>query len=205
MSMNETTLTVVATAIVLGMLAATPAWAQARSASEDAGDERLRRVLAAVAAQPLAAAPFIERRVSALAATPLESRGTLSFTPPALIEKQTISPLRERVTISTDSVTIDAGDGKPPTVIKLEAQGALSGYGLGLRALLSGNEKLLRQVFDTRITGTFENWKVQLLPKDPALKRGIRHIMVSGSGARLRLIETSETGGDTIEMTLIPR
>ena len=55
------------------------------------------------------------------------------------------------------------------------------------------------------MTGTFENWKVQLLPKDPALRRGIKHIMVSGSGARLRLIETSETGGDTLEMTIIPR
>ena len=203
--MKPLPVTVVATAILLGMLGATPAWAQARNATADAGDERLRRVLAAVAAQPLVAAPFIERRISALAANPLESRGTLTFNPAGLIEKQTTSPLRERVTISTDSVTIDGADGKPPTVIRQEAQGALTGYGLGLRALLSGNEKLLLQVFDTRVTGTFENWKVQLLPKDPALKRAIRHIMVSGNGARLRLIETSETGGDTLEMTIIPR
>jgi len=203
--MKMFSMAVVASAFALGLCGAMPVLAQARSASEEAGDERLRRVLAAVAAQPLTAAPFIERRVSALAATPLESRGTLSFNPAGLIEKQTTSPLRERVTISPETVTIDAGDGKPVTVIKLEAQGALAGYGLGLRALLSGNEKLLRQVFDTRMTGTFENWKVQLLPREPALKRGIRHIMVSGSGARLRLIETSETGGDTIEMTIIPR
>jgi len=203
--MKMFSMAVVASAFALGLCGAMPVSAQARSASEEAGDERLRRVLAAVAAQPLTAAPFIERRVSALAATPLESRGTLSFNPAGLIEKQTTSPLRERVTISPETVTIDAGDGKPVTVIKLEAQGALAGYGLGLRALLSGNEKLLRQVFDTRMTGTFENWKVQLLPREPALKRGIRHIMVSGSGARLRLIETSETGGDTIEMTIIPR
>jgi len=203
--MKMFSMAVVASAFALGLCGAMPVLAQARSASEEAGDERLRCVLAAVAAQPLTAAPFIERRVSALAATPLESRGTLSFNPAGLIEKQTTSPLRERVTISPETVTIDAGDGKPVTVIKLEAQGALTGYGLGLRALLSGNEKLLRQVFDTRMTGTFENWKVHLLPREPALKRGIRHIMVSGSGARLRLIETSETGGDTIEMTIIPR
>lgn len=203
--MKMFSMAVVAAAFALGLCGAMPVAAQARSAGEEAGDERLRRVLAAVAAQPLVAAPFIERRVSALAATPLESRGTLSFNPTGLIEKQTTSPLRERVTISPESVTIDAADGKPPTVIKLEAQGAQAGYGLGLRALLSGNEKLLRQVFDTRMTGSFENWKVQLLPKDPALRRGIRQIMVSGSGARLRLIETSETGGDTIEMTIIPR
>lgn len=203
--MKMFSMAVMASAFALALCGATPVFAQARGASEEAGDERLRRVLAAVAAQPLAAAPFIERRISALAATPLESRGTLSFNPAGLIEKQTTSPVRERVTISPESVTIDAGDGKPVTIIKLEAQGALTGYGLGLRALLSGNEKQLRQVFDARMTGTFDNWKVQLLPREPALKRGIRHIMVSGSGARLRLIETSETGGDTIEMTIIPR
>lgn len=203
--MKMFSMAVAASVFALGLCGAMPVLAQARSASEEAGDERLRRVLAAVAAQPLAAAPFIERRLSALAATPLESRGTLSFNPAGLIEKQTTSPLRERVIISPETVTIDAGDGKPLTVIRLDAQGALTGYGLGLRALLSGNEKLLRQVFDTRMSGTFENWKVQLLPRDPALKRGIRHIMVSGSGARLRLIETSETGGDIIEMTIIPR
>ena len=203
--MKMFSMAVAASVFALGLCGAMPVLAQARSASEEAGDERLRRVLAAVAAQPLAAAPFIERRLSALAATPLESRGTLSFNPAGLIEKQTTSPLRERVIISPETVTIDAGDGKPLTVIRLDAQGALTGYGLGLRALLSGNEKLLRQVFDTRMSGTFENWKVQLLPREPALKRGIRHIMVSGSGARLRLIETSETGGDIIEMTIIPR
>ena len=203
--MKMFSMAVAASVFALCLCGAMPVLAQARSASEEAGDERLRRVLAAVAAQPLAAAPFIERRLSALAATPLESRGTLSFNPAGLIEKQTTSPLRERVIISPETVTIDAGDGKPLTVIRLDAQGALTGYGLGLRALLSGNEKLLRQVFDTRMSGTFENWKVQLLPRDPALKRGIRHIMVSGSGARLRLIETSETGGDIIEMTIIPR
>ena len=123
--MKMFSMAVAASVFALCLCGAMPVLAQARSASEEAGDERLRRVLAAVAAQPLAAAPFIERRLSALAATPLESRGTLSFNPAGLIEKQTTSPLRERVIISPETVTIDAGDGKPLTVIRLDAQGAL--------------------------------------------------------------------------------
>lgn len=195
---------IAACAILIAVPGASQAWAQARSNSEEPGDERLRRVLAAVAGQALAAAPFIERRLSALTNHPLESRGTLSFSPAGVIEKLTVSPIRERVTITAESVTIDGG-GKPPTVIKLDGQGAMAAYGLGLRALLSGNEKALRQVFDSKFSGSFDQWKVQLLPKDPALRRGIRQIMVSGAGANLRVIETSEPNGDVLELTILTR
>ncbi|MBL8382635.1 MAG: hypothetical protein JNM90_06165 [Burkholderiales bacterium] len=191
-------------ALLLAVLAGAPAAAQPRGSPEEAADERLRRVLAAVAGRPLQAVPFIERRVSALAAAPLESRGTLTFQA-GQIEKLTVSPVRERLAINAERVTIDAGDGRPPTVIRLESHGALAGYGEGLRALLAGNEKLLRQAFEVRFSGTFEHWKVQLLPKDAALRRGVRQITASGSGAQLRVIETSETGGDTLELTIIPR
>lgn len=202
--MKTLTVTIVACAILLAMPGASPAWAQARGDSEEPGDQGLRRVLAAVAGQPLKAASFIERRLSALTNNPLESRGTLSFSSSGVIEKLTVSPLRERVTITAESLTIDGG-AKPPTIIKLDASGGMAGYGIGLRALLAGNEKALRQVFDSKFSGSFDNWKVQLLPKDAALRRGIRQITVSGSGANLRVIETSEPGGDVVELTILTR
>ena len=114
------------------------------------------------------------------------------------------SRIPERVTINTESMTIDGG-GKLPTIIKLDAPGGMAGYSMGLRALLAGNEKALRQVFDSKFSGSFDNWTVQLLPKDPALRRGIRQIMVSGAGASLRVIETSEAGGDVLELTILTR
>ena len=101
-----------AAAIALGALGTTCALAQTSAGvSDDAGDERLRRILGAVAAQPLAAAPFVERRVSDLFATPQESRGTLSYKPPGTIEKRTTSPIRETLTMSADTVTVDPGTG----------------------------------------------------------------------------------------------
>ena len=56
-----------------------------------------------MAAQPLNAAPFVERRTSVLFATPQESRGTLSYRPPGTVEKRTTSPIRETLTITADN------------------------------------------------------------------------------------------------------
>lgn len=198
---------VAAGAIVLVMLGALSVHAQSpASTTEDAGDERLRRVLGAVAAQTLSAAPFLERRTSALFATPQESRGTLSFKPPGTIEKRTNSPIRETLTMTADTVTIDSGTGAPPTVVRIDAsQGQLASYVSGLRAILSGDDRLLRQFFDTRLTGSFDSWTLQLLPKGPLPRRGIRKIVVSGAGAHLRQIETTEINGDVLDMTITTR
>ena len=192
--------------IAFSAVCANPAVAQVRAnLSQAAVDDRLARVLAAVAAQPITAAPFFERRVSSLYATPMESSGTLSFSPSGVIEKLTTRPNRERVVISADSISVDAAAGIPAKVIKIEAQSGLASYGMGLRAILSGNEKQLRQVFDADVSGSFESWKIQLFPREVSLKRGIRQITVSGSKANLRVIETLEASGDTLELTIVPR
>lgn len=197
---------VAAGAIALGVLSALPVAAQTRAgAADEAADERLRRVLLAVAGQPLAAAPFQERRVSALFATPQESRGTLTYKPPGTIEKRTTSPIRETVTMTADTLTIEPGGGAPPTVLKIDTQPTLAAYVTGLRAVLSGDDKLLQQVFDTRMTGSFDGWTLQLLPKGPAPRRGIRKIVLSGAGAHLRQIETTEINGDVFDMTISAR
>lgn len=191
-------------AIALATLGGLPLAAQTQGAAPDAAaQEVLRKVLLAVAGQPLAAEAFQERRTSALFASPLESRGTLSFKPSGVIEKRTTHPIRETVTIGQQSLTIDAGNGAPPQVIRFDTQGGqTASYVIGLRAVLSGDDTLLRQVFDTRFEGSFDKWKVTLLPKGPPARRGIRQIVVRGAGAQLRLIETTEINGDVLEMTL---
>lgn len=192
---------------LLGLLAcALPsAHAQTQTAAGSAEEERLRRILLAVAARPLDAAPFLERRISPLYATPLELRGTLSFKPPGTIEKRTTSPIREVLTITAENLTIDPGTGGAPTVLKMDAQGQLSAYVLGLRAILQGDDKLLRQVFDARLSGSFEAWTLQLVPRGVQPRRGIRQIVVSGAGAQLRRIDTTEINGDQIEMAISAR
>ena len=182
-----------------------PVQAQSQPAADAGTDDRLRRILQAVAARPLDAAPFVERRISPLYASPLELRGTLSFKPPGTIEKRTTSPIREVLTITAETLTLDPGAGAAPTVVRMDAQGQLSAYVLGLRAILNGDDKLLREVFDAQLSGSFDAWKLQLVPRGVQPRRGIRQIVVSGAGAQLRRIDTTEINGDQIEMTISAR
>ena len=50
-----------------------------------------------------------------------------------------------------------------------------------------------------------DTWTLQLLPRGPLPRRGIRKIVVSGSGAHLRQIETTEINGDVLDMTITTR
>jgi Outer membrane lipoprotein carrier protein LolA-like len=169
-----------------------------------AAEELLARVCAAVARQPLAAVPFYERRMSALLATPLESRGTLAYDTAGNLEKLTTTPIRESLALSSDAITMRSGDAAPQT-IRFEARPEIAGYVRGLRAVLAGDHKALRRHFDARIGGSFNRWELKLSPLDEAVKRAIRQIVVSGEKGLVRVIETSAVGGDVNELTLIQK
>ncbi len=192
--------------VALGYCAlAGPSHAQALSPlAGQAAEDLLAQVLPAVARQPLAAVPFIERRISSLQTMPLESRGTLTYSPGANVEKTTTVPIRESVVISAESVTVRSGNGAP-NVIRFETSPNLAAYAQALRAVLSGDPRALRRAFDIRMAGTGNRWEMTLVPQDAILKRGVARIVVAGDKGRLRLVETTETGGDVSELTLIAR
>ncbi len=165
-------------------------------------DKLLTQVLTAVSAKPLEATPFFERRLSALYSRPLESKGTLSFKPPATLEKLTTSPIRERVTVAADVITLQSGD-NPAKTIKLDGQPSLQAFAQGLRALMAGEIKPIRQHFEPQMTGSFGQWNLKLLPIEPALKRALKHIVVTGQGGQVHVIETTELSGDVNELSLL--
>ena len=167
-------------------------------------DQLLDQVFIAVARQPLAATPFIERRISALSNRPLESGGTLSFEPSGNIEKLTTTPIRESVILSAESISIRGANGVAKTT-RLDAQPELAAYAQGLRAILSGDVKSLRRFFEFKAAGTLNRWEIRLMPVDVGMRRAISQILVSGEKGRVRVIETTETSGDVNELTLIPK
>lgn len=191
-----------------GLLAAVvlslPVPASAQAAAPAAMGDLLARVLAEVARQPLKAAPFIERRSSALTASPLESRGTLSYQPSGSFEKRTVTPIQERMTVGLDAITIQGTQGAAQT-IRFEAQPAMAAYVHGLRAVLAGDAGPLRQHFDTQLTGNIDHWELRLRPRDAAVRRGIAQIVVRGERGQVQVVETTETGGDVNELTILLR
>lgn len=167
-------------------------------------DQLLDQVFIAVAHQPLVATPFIERRISALSNRPLESGGTLNFEPSGNIEKLTTAPIRESVILSAEAIAIRGASGVTKT-IRFDAQPELAAYAHGLRAILAGDVKSLRRFFEFKAAGTINRWEIRLMPLDAGMRRAISQILVSGEKGRVRLIETTESGGDVNELTLIPK
>ena len=97
-------------------------------------------------------------------------------------------------------------DGAPPQVLRLDTQSThMASYVQGLRAILGGDDKLLGQVFDTRPAGSFDSWRVTLLPKGPPPRRGIRQIVVTGNAGHVQQIETTEVNGDIQLMMITTR
>lgn len=165
-------------------------------------EDLLTRILAAVAREPLAAMPFFERRLSPMLAKPLESRGTLTYSPNGIFEKVTVAPIREKLIVTAETISVQSGDSQPK-VIRLETQPALAAYIHGVRAVLAGDAKPLRSFFDAQVSGGFERWELKLLPIDATLKKSVRQVLVRGERGLVRLIETSEVAGDTNELTLV--
>ncbi len=162
------------------------------------------QILAAVSRQPLTAVPFIERRMSALLSSPLESRGKLSFQPGGRIEKLTTSPVTESVVVADDSITIKTGT-SAPTILRLDAQPDLANQVEVWRALLAGDANSLRRHFDIAVTGSFLRWELKLTPIDTRMQRTIRRIITTGERGTVRSIETTAADGEVSDLTLIAR
>ena len=172
--------------------------------SRPAAAQLLPQVLAAVSRQPFSAVPFVERRLSAMLVMPLESRGTLTRESSRSIEKITTTPIRESVVLTAESMTVRADNGAPK-VVRFDAQPDLAAYANGLRAILAGDAGVMKKYFEVTLAGSLNRWEMKLAPLDAGIGRAIRQIVVRGEKGQVRLIETTETGGDVNEMTLVAK
>lgn len=146
---------------------------------------------------------FVERRHSTLLRAPLESRGTLAFTPPDRLQRSVTAPRRETVTIEGETLTIDAGDGKPRT-LRVDAYPALAGFVQSLRATLAGDLTGLQRHFSIAMQGGPAAWTLTLLPFDAALKEAVERIEMRGRAGEVDRIDIHERGGDRTELLLRP-
>ena len=53
------------------------------------------------------------------------------------------------------------------------------------------------------MAGSFNQWNLKLLPVESRMKLVLKQIVVTGQGAQVRTIETTEISGDVNELTLL--
>lgn len=184
---------------IRGWASPSPAWAQA----DKAGD--LEKLFALFAAQGERRKAFVERRHSILFRNPPETRGTLYFKPPALLERDVISPRRETVRIDAESVTLrtEGDDGK---VVERKASLAtipqLTNLVLTIRATLAGDLATLRKMYLIDMKQPLPRWRIELAPIDDPGANGVNAISMAGEAGEVHRIEFTETSGDRTELLL---
>ena len=186
---------------MLFLLAAVPL-AQAQGRSTQRAQVQavwgLQQLMQSLAQVREASASFTERDTSPVLSAPLISTGTLTYVAPEYLRKVTISPVPERFVLNHENVTLNGGGGGGVHVFALRQAPGIAGLVEAIRGTLAGNLPALEQFYTVSLTGSRPAWRLRLLPKDRALRRFVRLIVISGSKNQISMIDTaSSDGGDS--------
>lgn len=145
---------------------------------------------------------FVEVRSSRLLKNPLRLHGEYRRPDDKTMIRDVRSPYSETTTIRGDQATI-ARAGKSPRTFSMARAPQLAGMQASFGALLSGDERAIARDFNLTTTGTRAQWRMQMVPKQAALKQHVRDITLYGRGSELRCIETRAVRGEEVQRTLL--
>jgi len=166
----------------------------------------LEPLMAALAQNGAGTVEFTETKTSAYLKAPIESRGTLTYAPPARLEKHTLAPRDERFVVDGDTVVVELGartpGGKRRFDLNLDEQPAIRAFVETIRGALAGDLASLRRHYRVELVGTWSDWQLHLLPADPELAALVQKVVIGGAGGEVRRIEILEASGDRSVMTI---
>jgi hypothetical protein len=201
-------------AMIVAAATIVPAARAVAQATPAATRADLEKLFAAFAALGERRARFVERRHSVLFRNPPEARGTLAFTPPALLERETVAPHRERVRIDGQQVTLwsTGADGRAvERSVRLDVVPQLAALADTLRAMLGGDLRALERLFDVQMRfvsvprgAATARWALDLKPVDESIGALVRAVRVDGHAAQVDRIEFTEASGDRSELAIVP-
>lgn len=145
---------------------------------------------------------FVERKYLKVLKQPLEMSGTLSYTRPGQIEKRTLKPKPETLTVVGDTLTLDNSARKQHRVLKLQDYPVLWGFVESIRATLGGDLKALQRFYRVELEGDATRWRLFLAPNDSKMGEVISLIRIEGSQTRVDTIEMQEARGDRSVMKI---
>ena len=167
-----------------------------------AADFDLSALAALLAQRKTADARFVEERFVAGIDTPLRSSGTLSFSAPSRFVRTTTEPRPEVMAVDGNEVVLQRGgrtrrmslDAVPEATALVEA----------IRGTLTGDVAALRRHYSARVDGNAAGWVLTLTPIGQRLGTQVKVLELAGTGADLRHIEVTLSGGDRSVMTIEP-
>jgi hypothetical protein len=188
-------------AIVLAMSACCAA-AQPAPPSAPPPELSLDRLMSLLAQRQHGEVAFAETDYLALLDRPVKSSGVLLYQAPAHLEKRTLQPKQESLVLDGDQLTVRRGH--RTYRMQVSAYPQVAPYVDAMRDTLAGNEAALQKVFKVALSGTLQEWKLELVPLDPGVARKVRQVTISGARDVIRSVEILQADGDRSVMTLAP-
>lgn len=171
------------------------------AAGARAGDG-LDALLALIARTPHGIQTFTETQHLAVLDKPLVSSGELIYEPPDYLEKRTRRPRALSLSARGEVLTVRRGGRSHVVSMKDFPQAAP--FIEGIRATLAGDRQGLERHFSVSISGSLDDWELQLVPLDAQKDGGVRQIRIMGHGGQLDRVDTSQTDGDHSELLIGP-
>jgi hypothetical protein len=174
----------------------------------DAGSiapESASELLARFRKSPGLEARFVEVKQMALLAVPLESSGTLFYSPPGLLARHIVKPAESAVVIEPGRVRI--WDGVGWEAIDLSAQPVVRRFVDSFVVLLAGDEESLRRRYEAQYAvernaeGRPSGWRLVLRPRFAPLNKVVKLLELHGRGLRVSRMRMVELDGDETTTT----
>jgi len=141
-------------------------------------------------------ARFVERKYLKVLKAPLQFSGTLTYTAPGRLEKRTLIPKPETLTLDGDQLTIENKARNERRTLRLQDYPVLWAFVESIRSTLSGDLKALERFYRVELEGSPKQWRLYLVPREPQLSAVISLIRIDGGRDRVDLIEVQEAQGD---------
>jgi outer membrane lipoprotein-sorting protein len=162
----------------------------------------LEQLMTLLAAQREGHATFVETTYLKMLERPLESSGELMFAAPDRLEKRTLLPKREVLSLSGDQLSMER---KGRTrVVRLSDYPQIGLFVDSIRGTLMGDRTALEHAYELALSGDEQGWRLELTPKAGAA-RIVSRIVISGSGARVENVEIAQADGDRSVMRIVDR
>lgn len=146
-------------------------------------------------------ATFVEKKYIETLNRPVVSSGELAFTSPDKLEKRTLKPRPESLTLEGDKLTIEQPEKRHLTVSLLEHP-EVSAFVESIRSTLAGDMSTLEAFYQVELTGSDEKWQLVLTPKQTRMSEIISRIQIGGSHADVKTINFYQRDGDHSEMVI---
>ena len=145
---------------------------------------------------------FVEEDDLSILERPVKSSGVLVYDAPDHLEKRTLQPKPQSLVLDGDELTVRRG--RRTYRMQLSSYPQVAPFVDAVRDTLAGDEDGLQRVFKVALTGTMEDWKLQLVPSDKEVARKVRRVQITGARDEIRSVEILQADGDRSVMTLGP-